>query len=139
MVTTIVLTVEDFRQDFPEFSDENVYADETLQGFINQAQCYIHNVNYGVLQGNCRKLAMELMVAHLQTLQTRMLSGGNATGQVGSTSIDSVSVSLIAPPNKTQFDYWLGLTPYGQRYLMLLMAHAPAGLYFGGSFQRVLR
>lgn len=139
MNTVIVITVEDFRKDFPEFADENVYSDTSLQSFIRQAECYIHNVNYGVLQNDCRKLGIELMVAHLQTLQDRINSGQNATGQISGTSIDSVSVSLIAPPNASQFEYWLGLTPYGQRYLMLLQAHAPAGLYFGGSFQRVLR
>lgn len=139
MPTEIIITPQEFRADFPEFADTSVYSDATLQRFINQAGCYIHNVNYGVLQGSCRKLAIELMVAHLQTLQDRIASGQNSTGQIGSTSIDSVSVSLIAPPNKTQFDYWLSLTPYGQQYLQLLLAHAPAGLYFGGSFQRVLR
>lgn len=139
METSITLTVSDFRTDFPEFADEERYTDSSLQSFITQAMCYIHNVNYGPLQGNCRKLGIELMVAHLQTLQEKIQSGVNSTNQIGSTSIDSVSVSLIPPPNKSQFDYWLGLTPYGQRYLMLLMAHAPAGLYYGGSFQRVLR
>lgn len=139
MSATITVTVADFRTDFPEFSDTTRYPDSELQTFITQSMCYVSNVNYGVLRNNCRKLAIELMVAHLQTLQDRITSGQNATGQIGSTSIDSVSVSIIAPPNKDQFDYWLGLTPYGQRYLMLLLAHAPAGLYFGGSFQRVLR
>lgn len=139
MPTEINITIEEFRKDFPEFADENVYSDASLQNFLTQSMCYIHNVNYGTLQNNCRKLGIELMTAHLQTLQDRIASGQNTTSQIGGTSIDSVSVSLIAPPNKSQFDYWLGLTPYGQRYLMLLQAHAPAGLYFGGSFQRVLR
>ena len=139
METTITVTVADFRADFPEFANATIYPDAELQNFIDQSMCYISNVNYGVLRGNCRKLGIELMVAHLQTLQNKIASGQNATNQIGSTSIDSVSVSLIAPPNKSQFDYWLNLTPYGQRYLMLLLAKAPAGLYYGGSFQRVLR
>lgn len=139
MATKIFLSLDEFRADFPEFADESVYPNSALANLLKQAMCYIHNVNYGVLQGECRKLGIELMLAHLQTLKNKIASGENSTNQIGSTSIDSVSVSLVAPPNKSQFEYWLGLTPYGQQYLMLLDAHAPAGLYFGGSFQRVLR
>lgn len=139
MATEIVLTVSEFRTDFPEFADTAKYTDASLSGFIAQALCYISTKNFGPLRDASRKLAQELMTAHLQTLQDRILSGQTATGQVAATSIDSVSVSLVAPPNRTQYEYWLGLTPYGQRLLALLSAKAPAGLYFGGSNQRLLR
>jgi len=140
MATEIILTVQQFRTDFPEFADTAVYTDASLGAFIDQALCYISTNNmYGPLRDKSRLLAQELMTAHLQTIQTRILSGQNATGQIAATSIDSVSVSLVAPPNRTQFEYWLGQTPYGQRLLALLSAKAPAGLYFGGSNQRLLR
>lgn len=139
MATEICVTIDEFRADFPEFADESVYTTSALYNLLQQATCYIHNVNYGTLQNKCRKLGIELMLAHLQALKNKIASGQNSTNQIGSTSIDSVSVSLVAPPNRNQFEYWLSLTPYGQQYLMLLEAHAPAGLYFGGSFQRVLR
>lgn len=140
MATQIIVTVSEFRTDFPEFADTNIYSDASLNAFIDQATCYISTNNIlGPLRDKCRKLAIELMVAHLQTIQTRILSGQNATGQIAATSIDSVSVSLVAPPNRTQYEYWLGQTPYGQRLLALLAAKAPAGLYFGGSNQRLLR
>lgn len=140
MATVITLTVSEFRTDFPEFADTAKYTDASLSGFINQAQCYISTSNiYGPLRDEPRKLAIELMTAHLQSLQDRILNGQTATGQVAATSIDSVSVSLVAPPNRTQYQYWLGLTPYGQRLLALLAAHSSAGLYFGGSNQRILR
>lgn len=135
--STIKITVEMFGVDFPEFMNGG-YSVASIQGFINQAYCYVSNENYGVLNCCSRKLAIELMTAHLLALNDKITSG-QTTGQIGSTSIDSVSVSLIPPPNKTQFEYWLGLTPYGQRYFALLSAKAPAGLYYGGSFQRVLR
>lgn len=140
MATEIILTVQQFRTDFPEFADVNVYTDASLGAFVEQAMCYISTTNiFGPLQNKCRLLAQELMTAHLQTLQDRITSGQTATGQIAATSIDSVSVSLVAPPNRTQYEYWLGLTPYGQRLLALLSAKAPAGLYFGGSRQRILR
>lgn len=140
MATVITLTVDQFRTDFPEFADTVKYTDQSLSGFINQATCYISTSNiHGPLRDESRKLGIELMTAHLQTIQDRILSGQTSTGQIAATSIDSVSVSLVAPPNRTQFQYWLGLTPYGQRYLALLSAKAPAGFYFGGSNQRLLR
>lgn len=140
MATVITLTVGEFRADFPEFADTVKYTDQSLSGFIDQATCYISTSNiYGPLRDKSRKLGIELMTAHLQTLQDRILSGQSATGQVASTSIDSISVSLVAPPNRTMFQYWLGLTPYGLRYWALLTAQAPAGFYFGGSNQRLLR
>lgn len=140
MATVITVTVAEFRTDFPEFADTVKYTNASLNAFISQAECYISTSNiHGPLRDNARKLGIELMTAHLQTLQDRILSGQTATGQVASTSIDAISVSLVAPPNRTMFQYWLGLTPYGQRYLALLTAQAPAGFYFGGSNQRLLR
>lgn len=136
MGATITLTVEEFLQDFPEFVNKEV---NVLNSFITQAGCYVSTNNVGVLRNDCRKLAIELMVGHLVTIQDRMNNGQTATGQVASTSIDAVSVSLVAPPNKDQYEYWLNLTPYGQRLLALYMAKAPAGLYMVGSYQRVLR
>lgn len=139
MVAVINVEPNDIRSGFPEFQSEEKYTDEMLYGLITQAECYISTKNYGVLREGCRKLAIELMTAHLLALQDKINSGNTATGQITSSSIDSVSVSMTPPPNQTGFRYWLNLTPYGMRYLMLLLAHAPAGLYFGGSRQRVLR
>ena len=136
MVATITLTVEDFIQDFPEFANDDI---NSIKSFITQAGCYVSTNNVGVLRNDCRKLAIELMVGHLLTLQNKINSGQTATGQVASTSIDAVSVSLVPPPNKNQYEYWLNLTPYGQRLLALLVAKSPAGFYMVGSYHRVLR
>lgn len=137
-MSEIVLTVDDFRAAFPKFTAVK-YTDNVIQGFITQSYCYVSSTNCGSLRGDCRKLAIELMVAHLLTLNDRIASGTSQSGQLASSTIGDVSISLLAPPNKTQWDYWINQTPYGQRLYALLMSKAPAGMYLGGSCQRVLR
>lgn len=134
----IDLTTDQFRCDFCEFSDFEKYKESLLSSYIKRAYSYISNKVSGVLSEEDRTLALELMTAHLLTLRSKILSN-TATGQIASTSIDAISVSLVAPVNKNAWQYWLNSTPYGQQLLALLQAHAPAGLYFGGSCQRVFR
>lgn len=135
-MTIIVLDATTFKEDFPEFDS---VSDSVVNSFIEQAICYVSNVNYGRLKDNCRKLAIELMTAHLLTLNQRIQSGLTSQGQLQNASIDGVSVSMVAPNNKTQFEYWINQTPYGQRYYALLASLSAGGLFFGGSNQRVFR
>lgn len=137
-MTVITLTVDSFRSDFLEFEDESKYDDDLIASLINRSYSYISRNVYGRLSEADRTLALELMTAHLLTINDKITSNA-ATGQIASTSIDAISVSLVAPVNKNAWQYWLNSTPYGQQLLALLTAHAPAGLYFGGSFQRVFR
>lgn len=136
----ITVTTDDIRQVFPEFSDILKYPNTLLDGFINRSYCYISRFKFGVIPADSRKLAIELMTCHLTALNDKIKSGqtSGGSGQIQSASIDSVSVSLVMPPNKTQLEWWLNLTPYGQQLLYLLAIPASAGLYFGGSRQRIL-
>lgn len=136
-MAVLTLTAAEFKTDFPEFSDAVKYPDSIITILIGRAKCYI-DTNCSRMNADCLKYAWELMVAHLQTIKSRIAEGQTAVGQIASTSIDSISVSLVAPTNKDSFDYWLNQTPYGQELLALLQSAAPAGLYFGGSRQRVL-
>ncbi len=141
MTNKIVITVDEFREVFPEFADETKYPDAVIQSFIIQAECYISPDNNPawMLNGESRRLAIMLLVAHLLILNNKALSGsGAAGGTVASKSAGSVSVSFVAPTNKNELDFWLNQTGYGQRLLALLQVKVPAsGLYIGGS-QRIL-
>ena len=137
-MTVITLTVDGFRSDFVEFSNTETYSNELISSFINRSYGYISRNVYGILSKADRKLALELMTAHLLTINSK-ISSNAATGQIASTSIDAISVSLVAPVNKNAWQYWLNSTPYGQQLLALLQAHAPAGIYYGGSYQKVFR
>lgn len=133
-----VLTVAQFRADFSEFADETKHTEPALTNIIHQAFGFVSRQNSTYLNGSKRLLAIEYMAAHLKTLSDKAIDG-SAGGIIGSSSVGDVSVSLIQPPIKKQFDYWCNQTIYGQSYLALLQTCAPAGMYIGGTCERVFR
>ena len=130
-MTTLTFDVTQFRISFPEFSNPVAYPDATLQMYWDTATCYINDEDYGCLSGKCRQHAINLMTAHIAKISTTVNSGGS-TGQIQSSSIDKVSVSLTPPPNKDQFSWWLNTTPYGAQLEALLAITIVGGLYIGG-------
>lgn len=141
MAEVVIVTPEIFRQRIPAFADVDKYPDDVLTNIIETATCYITAKNIGPLRNTCRVQAICLMAAHLLTLRDRMAQGGNsgATGTVASSSVGNVSISLVQPPSQTQYDYWMNLTGYGAELLRLLAIYANGGIYWGGSYETVLR
>jgi hypothetical protein len=134
-MATITFDVAAFRVAFPAFASETTFPDETLQGYFDSATCFISDCDYGVLRGDCRADALNLMTAHLAELATK-INAGMGTGLVSSSTIDKISVTLTPPPFKSQFQWWLTLTGYGQRLYALLSRKAAGGLYVGGLPER---
>lgn len=135
-MATIVFSVTDFRAMFPAFTDAVIYPDSVLQLYFDMATSYI-NPNilpscylYAMSLGQ-QTLALYLMTAHLAYLNG-LIAGGTTPGIVQSSTIDKVSVSLVPPPGKTQFDWWMNLSPYGAQLLALLSLAGAGGMYFGG-------
>jgi hypothetical protein len=117
----------------PAFSDSTKYTDEKVELFIEQAYNYISPHKGCLLKCKSRRYAIELMAAHLLTLNDRILSGNmSAGGRITSANIDKISVSLEAPKNQNDWNYWLSLTPYGMALSALLISKAPIGIYSGG-------
>lgn len=135
----VTLTVAQFRADFPEFADETKHTEPALTNILHRALGFVSRQNSTYLRDDKRILAIEYMAAHLKTLSDKAVAGSSSGGLVGSSSVGDVSVTLIPPPIKKQFDYWCNQTIYGQSYLALLQTRAPAGMYVGGSFERVFR
>lgn len=137
-MATLVFDVTLFRQQFPAFADETKHPDAQLQMYWDLAVCYVSAEDYGYLSGSCRQTAINMMVAHLTALNDTVNSGGGGglTGQVQSSTVGKVSVSLTPPPNKSQWSWWLGQTPYGQQLEALLSANIAGGMYIGGSPER---
>jgi hypothetical protein len=136
---SVSLTVDQFRADFPEFSNSTTYPNVTLTAYINRAYAFVSTASTQCFADEKRLLAIELMTAHLTTLGNAIAAGNTQGGLVGASSVGSVSVTLTPPVIKSQFQHWANQTAYGQQYLALLGAHTPAGLYMGGSLQRVFR
>lgn len=137
MVDVIQITSQEFRSAIKGFSDKEKYTDEQIDLFIEQAGLYVSPINCGVLRCEQRVYAIELMAAHLLTLNDKILSGDiSAGGRITSATIDKISVSLEAPKNQNDFSYWLSLTPYGMSLLALLKTKSSIGIYSGGTNYR---
>lgn len=145
-MTVIVFDVAAFRASFPAFANETTYPDVMLEGYFVDATAFISDQ---VLPRCCgpsmsealRTRMLYLMTAHLAALGT-MIAAGQTPGQVNSSTVDKVSVSLTMPPNPNQWQWWLGLSPYGAQLLALMQAKAAGGFYVGGlpekaAFRRV--
>lgn len=44
----------------------------------------------------------------------------NKGGIIANSSVGDVSIGYVPPPYTNEFNYWLGMTPYGQKYLAWL-------------------
>lgn len=135
-MSNVTVTAADFLATFPEFEGTSI---PLIDSFITQAEAYISTENYGILQNKSRVLAIELMTAHLMTINDRIVKDKQSQAVfVASANIHDVSVSLVPPTNANQYEFWLNLTVYGTRLWALLSTKTPCGFYVAGSPQRVL-
>jgi hypothetical protein len=140
----ITFDVTRFRALFPAFASVTKYPDSVLEIYWGMACEYISNdpsCNPVPLSVASRTFSLSLMTAHFAALNDQIASG-QTPGQIQSSTIDKISVSLTPPPQKNQWQWWLGLTPYGQQLLALLQVKSAGGFYLGAlpetaAFRRV--
>lgn len=131
-MTIIVFDPAIFRAQFPAFADSAVYTDIILDSYWEMATCFVNNNTACTRWGDkCLRLALDLMTAHLVYLND-LLQSGQTPQIVTSATIDKVTVSLQAPPNPDEWNWWLSTTPYGLQLLALLKAKSIGGFYAGG-------
>lgn len=82
----------------------------------------------GGFNGAALDLILNLLTAHIAQIQAQIAEGMDSVIVTGST-IDKVTVSLLAPPVKDMFQYWLATTPYGKQVLALARAKFAGGFY----------
>lgn len=122
-----------FRATLPFFADTTVYPEAAMQQNFTNGISYISNYNRGTLNGPSRQLALYLMTGHLAALNDLIIAqDGSVPGLITNAVIDKVQVTIQPPPSKNQFQYWLGLTPWGQQLLALLSVKSVGGFYVGG-------
>lgn len=141
-MANVSLSVAEFRQQFPAFSDTTKYSDEFIQAQMNIAQLYISPEENCLVKNEILKQMIYLMTAHLVALNSNLANGSSSNvggGQIASASVGGVSVSKAIPNNRTELDYWLNLTPYGMQLLALLSMLTGVGFYMGGQQENVFR
>ena len=116
-----------FRLLFSQFVD---VSDEAVLAQTEMALCFA-----GARGCHCSDQMWMLLTAHLLQLSTQMASGNGVTAPVASSAIGKVSVSFVAPPVGTDWNYWLALTPYGTQFAALYQACNVAS-YVGGRGER---
>jgi len=129
------LDVPGFRLSYPAFASDTAFPDDALARYFDTAGAYIANQNYGWLVDAQRYTALTLMTAHLAAISV-MIASGDTPGLMQGATIDKVTVTLTPPPVKSQFAWWLSLTPYGAQLYALLSMHSAGGFYIGGSATR---
>jgi hypothetical protein len=131
-MTTLTFDVEEFRAQFPAFADVTTYPDLTLEAYWDAAILYI-SPNVGCRMTAAQRLrALYLLTAHLTVISTRAANGSKNTYIMQSSAIDKVSVSVVPPPLRDEWGFWLSSTPYGLQLLALLTAASMGGMIIGG-------
>jgi hypothetical protein len=125
----------DFILAYPGFANATTFPEATLQGYWDMAINYISPSNYGWLSGNARLQALNLLTAHIAQLFVT-IQAGQVPGLMQTATIDKVTVGLTPPPLKSQFQWWLSLTGYGQQLLAMLQIFSVGGFYFGSLPER---
>lgn len=118
-MSVLVLDIADFRAQFPAFSNTTTYPDVMIGMWFDMATNYISDEDTGVLNGSSRLLALYLMTAHLLAIQTA-INNGQPLQAMQSVTEGSVSISLVPPPVRSMWKWWLASTPYGQQLSVLL-------------------
>lgn len=138
MSNVITLDLVYFRSTFVEFSDPVAYPDAVITLYWEQATCYISDKVCARLDEKCRKLALNLMTAHLIKV-AQSYQGDNYQGDpetVLSATKDKISVTVQPPPQRNALQYDLFRTTYGKSLQSLLSAKLGAFFLFNGSSAR---
>ena len=133
----VTLDLTSFRERFKAFSNTTTYPDATIEATWDTAVIYISDVTSGCFPANKLELALQQMTAHLLTISDKLTSSSSAMGTVTASTIDKVSVTLAAPKNNDEWEFWLNQTPYGQQLLALLNTICAGGFYVGGNAPRL--
>ncbi|MDR2075657.1 MAG: DUF4054 domain-containing protein [Desulfovibrio sp.] len=131
-MAVVIFSPEDFRQDFPQFADEEKYPDRRLRTAFSAAATLLDNTDASPVPYDpetgipLRETLLYFLACHILTL-SGWAEGGQA-GPMSSASEGSVSVSF-AVPQVTDKSYYL-LSPCGQTYWRMTAPYRSGGRYY---------
>ncbi len=129
-MTSPALDVKDFRKNFPEFSDEEEYKDDSINVQYKRASFQLDTESY-LMTDEVAKYAMQLMLAHMLIIQDKATKGNQAK-TLTSGSEGGVSASFVAPIQSDEFHGFLSTTLYGAQ-LSPLLKNSSSEAFFCGS------
>lgn len=124
------LTVEQFRQDLPAFSDTTKYSDEAASFWMLLATKLVNQTRFGELSN----IAIELYTAHNLILEQQtalVITRGGIPIGIGPTASRSVGPVSISYDFNISIDQQAGfwnLTIYGQRFWYLVQMAGAGGI-----------
>lgn len=116
------VTVASFRASFPEFSEQTVYPDATVEFWLGLAGRLLRPAAWLDLldDGTMLFVAHNLVLAgSAARAATSGSAPGTASGAVSSKTVDKVSMSYDTAGAMIEGGGQFNLTTYGQRYLQL--------------------
>ncbi|WVW37746.1 putative head-to-tail connector protein [Aeromonas phage Gekk3-15] len=124
-----------FRAMFPEFADVSKFPQILIEGYWEQALC-IFEADGNVFFNACgAMLVINYLCAHMLQIATKANKGRQIGFKTAST-IDKISTSMLPPPVRDQFTWWLSTSPYGAQLAALLEVSSVGGFYVGGINER---
>lgn len=134
-MAVVEFSLDEFRTQYPRFSDEEHFPDESLRLCFDMAVELIGNTDetslapYDPPKVQTRKILLYLAACHFATLDADN-PGGNV-GRLASASQGSVSTSFdLIKSNSTAGDWWLQ-TQCGARFWMLTARYRLGGRFYG--------
>lgn len=137
-----VIDIAAFRKAFPQFKDEALYPDETIQFNFETAVMYLGSYDWGVFTPAELDRMYLLLTAHLLATTPGLGGGssggggGSAAGPLTGATIDKVSVTFAAPTTAGGWQAWLATSPYGNQLWAFLRLRSAGGLFVGGRPER---
>jgi hypothetical protein len=127
-MATHTFNYTEFQAQFPAYASSPV--ESVLDVYFGLATSFVNpNDNWcRGLNGDTLDYALNLLVAHYAYINEQIAMGQDNVIVTGA-GIDKVTVSLLAPPVKNMFQYWLATSPYGKQLLALLSAKSAGGWY----------
>ena len=128
MASHSILNLALFRAAFPAFSNTASFPDALVNMQYANAGFYINQNDSiaGGLIGPIVDFVLQLLTCHL--LQSGVIiANGQLTVVLTGGNIDGVSVSLLPPPVKAGWQFWLSTTAYGLQLWGLLVTQSVGG------------